>query len=127
MRWDDLPPAVQRRLAVLGGTARAFDAFRADHARRTQARLREGDLDALIYYALQSTRFTSAPPIEPAISAKSFAESLDDDQRPVARAGSRVPPLEFPAAASRRLAPWPRRSPAAARQPSLDLQRRRPP
>ncbi len=116
VRWDDLLPAVQRRLAVLGGTARAFDGFRADHARRTQARLREGDLDALIYYALQSTRFTGEPPIEPAISAKSFAESLDDDQRARWLSGQTIPAARVPAAASRRLSALA----AALSQPSTD-------
>ena len=44
---------------------------REDDARR----VREGDLDHLIFYALQSTRFTRRPPIEPALSAKALHES----------------------------------------------------
>ena len=34
-----------------------------------------GDLDHLIFYALQATRFTSLPPIEPALSAKALVDS----------------------------------------------------
>ncbi len=59
--------------------------------------MREGDLDHLIFYILQSTRFTSAPAIEPAISAKTLVDSLGADERgaflkePVLPA-ARVPP-----------------------------------
>jgi hypothetical protein len=35
----------------------------------------EGDLDHLVSYLLQSTRFTTLPPIEPALSAKAFVTS----------------------------------------------------
>jgi len=44
----------------------------ADVRRRDRARVRDGDLDHLIYYALQSSAFTDLPPIEPALSAKAF-------------------------------------------------------
>ena len=72
--WDDLQP-LHARLERSGLTTRSFDAYlervRKDDARR----VREGDLDHLIFYALQSTRFTRRPPIEPALSAKSLIES----------------------------------------------------
>ena len=41
---------------------------------RNQQRVREGELDHLVYYMLQSTSFTRLPPIEPAVSAKAFTE-----------------------------------------------------
>lgn len=72
--WDDLAP-LHRALQSRGLTAASFDAYvkqvREDDARR----VREGDLDHLIFYALQSTRFTRHPPIEPALSAKALHES----------------------------------------------------
>jgi len=40
-----------------------------------QQRVREGDLDHLIFYVLQSTHFTKLPPIEPARSAKALTDS----------------------------------------------------
>ncbi len=48
-----------------------------------ETRLRDGNFDHLIHYALQSTRVTSLPPIEPALSAKAFVESkkIPDDAR----------------------------------------------
>jgi hypothetical protein len=47
------------------------DRVRHENSRR----VREGDLDHLIFYALQSTHFTSLPPIEPALSAKALVDS----------------------------------------------------
>jgi hypothetical protein len=71
--WDDLAP-LHGRLEARGVTASTFtsyvDRVREDNARR----VREGDLDHLIFYALQSTRFTRRPPIEPALSAKAFVD-----------------------------------------------------
>jgi len=43
--------------------------------RRTAERVREGELDHLVFYLLQSRRFTPQPPIEPALSAREFVES----------------------------------------------------
>jgi hypothetical protein len=90
IRWDDVPATIQRRLQVLGLSGASFTAFREDHERQTRARVVEGDLDALIYYALQSTLFTRAPPIEPALSAKAFVEGLDDTSRRRFLAGESV-------------------------------------
>ena len=71
--WDDLAP-LHTRLESRGVTKGSFDAYvervREDDARR----VREGDLDHLIFYALQSTRFTRRPPIEPALSAKALID-----------------------------------------------------
>lgn len=72
--WDNLAP-VHAALQSRGLSEASFDAYvdkvRDDDARR----VREGDLDHLIFYALQSMRFTRRPPIEPALSAKSLIES----------------------------------------------------
>ncbi|MPY91134.1 MAG: hypothetical protein GEU99_24875 [Luteitalea sp.] len=72
--WSDLPAAVQRRLAAEGidrsGLAAALERIEAE----TASRLRDGEWEALVYYALQSRRFTSLPSIEPALSAKAHHE-----------------------------------------------------
>ena len=72
--WDNLAP-LHGALQSRGITQASFDAYveqvREDDARR----VREGDLDHLIFYTLQSTQFTRRPPIEPALSAKSLVES----------------------------------------------------
>lgn len=80
--WADLQPAVQKRLSAAGvDDELSFAAFREAHERRTRERVREGDLDALVYYTLQSNAFTGEPPIEPAIAAKAFTDRLDAESR----------------------------------------------
>ena len=71
--WADLPPAVQSRLRQSGLTASTFNGTVATIDREARRRVREGDLDHLVFYILQSTHFTKLPPIEPALSAKAFA------------------------------------------------------
>ena len=65
------------RLEAAGLTAASFQ----DYVTRTHAenvrRVREGDLDHLIFFLLQSTRFTTAPALEPALSAKALVEGMD--------------------------------------------------
>lgn len=103
VRWADLPAGVQRRLADSGIDAATLPAFLDAHERRTTERVREGDLDALVYYALQSTSFTGAPPIEPALDAKAFVETLPPDLRARLLAGQASPVDRVPAPARRRL------------------------
>jgi hypothetical protein len=78
--WADVAP-VRARLEQQGLTAASFPAF-AERLRSAHAqRVREGDLDHLIFYLLQSTRFTSHAPIEPALSARALAERLTAAER----------------------------------------------
>jgi hypothetical protein len=72
--WTDLPPAIQARFEKSGLTASTFDSRIAALARETRSRVREGDMEHLIYYVLQSTHFTRLPPIEPALSARTVLE-----------------------------------------------------
>jgi len=52
-----------------------FDSLRAAIEQGTAARLKEGENDHLIFYLLQSGRFTREARIEPALSAKTFEET----------------------------------------------------
>ena len=61
-------------LAAHGVDRASFGAYVADVRRRDQERVRDGDLDHLMYYALQSSAFTHVPAIEPAAGAKAFVE-----------------------------------------------------
>jgi len=93
--WQDIAP-VQQRLESHGITAAAFPSY-VERVRQTNARrVREGDLDHLIFYLLQSTHFTKLPPIEPALSAKTLVESrAADAPSPVkARAGALLRALD---------------------------------
>ena len=55
--------------------AARFPAWVKEIRAANETRLRDGNYDHLIHYALQSTRVTPLPPIEPALSAKAFVES----------------------------------------------------
>ena len=72
--WNDLAP-IHADLQARGITKASFDSYVEQVHDDDARRVREGDLDHLIFYALQSTRFTRRPPIEPAISAKSLVEN----------------------------------------------------
>jgi hypothetical protein len=94
--WADLPSPVQARLDTAGVPASAFPAY-LDRLRRTHAtRIREGDLDHLVFYLLQSTHFTRLPSIEPALSARGLVESLPDPERAVYLKSGRAPRARVP-------------------------------
>ena len=81
--WADLPVSVQQALAARKISAESFPAWVKEIRAANDVRLRDGNFDHLIHYALQSARVTSLPPIEPALSAKAFVESkkIPDDAR----------------------------------------------
>jgi hypothetical protein len=79
--WDDATAAVRGHLQSRGITPAAFPSYR-DRLRETHTRrVHEGDLDHLVFYLLQSTTFTTDPPIEPALSAKALVERLPAPER----------------------------------------------
>jgi len=73
--WRDVA-TVQGTLRTLGISEASFDAYVAGVAADNVRRVREGDLDHLVYYLLQSGRITRLPAIEPALSARRLVESL---------------------------------------------------
>ena len=80
VRWDDLAP-LHTRLEAHGVTAASFDAFVEQTHADSLRRVREGDLDHLVFYALQSTDFTRLRRIEPALSAKTLVDGLGTTTR----------------------------------------------
>jgi hypothetical protein len=70
LRYRDLPAGIAHRFDPASFDAR-IGAIERDTARRE----REGELDHLIYYALQSQRFTGLARIEPALSARELTET----------------------------------------------------
>ena len=79
--WTDVAP-LRAHLEARGiRTADGFAAYVDRVARENAARVREGDLDHLVFYLLQSTRFTPRRPVEPALSAREFVERLDTRAR----------------------------------------------
>ncbi len=79
--WSDLPAPIHHLLDARGVREDGFDADIERIRAQTRERLREGDFDHLVYYALQSTRITSRPPIEPALSARRFVKGLRPEER----------------------------------------------
>lgn len=73
--WDDAAP-LHRALEARGIAAGSFDSLVERIHEDNIRRVRQGDLDHLVFYALQSTRFTKLPPIEPALSAKTLIGAL---------------------------------------------------
>ena len=78
--WADTAP-LHVRLETAGITASTFASY-AERAHQDNARrIRQGDFDHLIFYALQSAHFTPLPPLEPALSAKALVEALEPGKR----------------------------------------------
>jgi hypothetical protein len=75
--WEMLPAPLQQRLERAGLDRATFPAWIAETRTRHATRIREGDDDHLVFYALQSTRTTKLPVIEPAVSARTLIASLD--------------------------------------------------
>lgn len=78
--WGDTAP-LHAGLEKQGISQAAFLSYVERTHHDNVRRVREGDLDHLVFYILQSTRFTEAPPIEPALSAKALVEGLGAPQR----------------------------------------------
>jgi hypothetical protein len=102
--WSDLPIPIRQRLERSGLERHAFSAWTTTLRARHAARVREGDEEHLVFYALQSRRVTDDPPIEPAISARTVIAGLSADERArfLAEANS-LPDSRIPADARARL------------------------
>ena len=101
--WADTAK-VRPVLEAQGLTPASFDAHVAGLREAHTARVRDGDLDHLVFYLLQSTQFTALPPIEPALSAKAFVEALPERQRASFLDGSALEVAPVPAAVRSRRA-----------------------
>ena len=105
--WADVAPLASR-LQAAGVEAVSFEKYVERTHRENLRRVREGDLDHLVFYLLQSTRFTSAPPIEPAVSARALVESLEAPERDVFLKTSKLGVARVPAAVRSRIAAFER-------------------
>jgi hypothetical protein len=101
--WTDTAP-LHSRLEARGITSSGFASYVERVHEANARRVREGDLDHLVFYWLQSVHFTTLPPIEPALSARALVESLDAHEREVFLRDARVAPDRAPAAVRARLA-----------------------
>jgi hypothetical protein len=101
--WADTA-RLQPRLEAAGITAASFQ----DYVARTHAenvrRVREGDIDHLIFFLLQSATLSTAPPLEPALSAKALVEAMDPPARAAFLRDGPAPGTRAPAAVTTRIA-----------------------
>lgn len=66
---EDVALPLRERLPSESRTAKGFDEYVASLHRETARRERDGEYEHLVYFLLQSQRFTREPRIEPALSA----------------------------------------------------------
>ncbi|MGH9373353.1 MAG: hypothetical protein ACRD15_17670 [Vicinamibacterales bacterium] len=117
--WANVAP-LAARLEAQGITAAGFPAY-IERLRQTHAaRVREGDLDHLVFYLLQSRRFTSLSPVEPALSAKALVDGLDPRERDVFLRDSRTTSAHVAAAVRSRVAALRRAMDSPARDARLE-------
>jgi SAM-dependent methyltransferase len=88
---------LRARLEAGGITAGTFPSFLDRVHQSNVRRVREGDLDHLVFYVLQSRRFTALPPIEPALSAKALVDGLSPGERETFLRASDAPRARIPA------------------------------
>jgi hypothetical protein len=91
--WEDVAP-FHAALAAKDITASRFPPYVEQMHGENLRRVHEGDLDHLVFYCLQSTRFTTLAPIEPALSAKAFVETGQTPESARARVSACVKALD---------------------------------
>jgi hypothetical protein len=116
--WEDVAP-LRARLEKQGITRAAFASYVERLRENHVSRMREGDLDHLVFYALQSTHFTILPPIEPALSAKALVQSLDPAERDAFLRGAAKRDPGVPAPVRARLAALVDALDSTSREPRL--------
>jgi len=101
--WADTAP-LRVQLEARGLTPASFPSY-VERLRQAHAtRVRQGDLDHLVFYVLQSKGFTSLPSIEPALSAKALVDGLTDQQREAFLHGGELNASRVPDAVRARIA-----------------------
>lgn len=103
--YGDIAPQIRNLLVEQGISEKNFDDYIASLDRRTAERETIGESDHMIYFVLQSERFTRQRKVEPAVSAYEFVQNLSAPERAqYLSEEARLPPLEkLPAAAALRL------------------------
>lgn len=94
--YEDLPAELFGWLNQQGVNRENFAARISATRRQTEERELIGEFDHLIFFLLQSSRFTVQPKIEPAISAYEFVQSLSESDRTrfLAEGSNHLPPAE---------------------------------
>lgn len=96
INYDDLPRELSGWLNQQGVSRENFVTRISAIRQQTEERELMGEFDHLIFFLLQSSRFTVQPKIEPAISAYEFVQSLGETERTrfLAKDSNHLPPAE---------------------------------
>jgi len=116
--WADTA-LLHSRLEAKGITSAGFASYVERVHLANAQRVREGDLDHLVFYTLQSTHFTPLPVIEPALSARALVDSLDAQERDAFLKTSQAPLSRIPASVRLRVAALLHAVDASDRDPRL--------
>jgi hypothetical protein len=116
--WANTAP-LHSRLEAQGITSAAFASYVERVHEANVRRVREGDLDHLVFYTLQSTHFTPLPAIEPALSAKALVDGLDPRERDTFLKTGEAPLARIPASVRSRVAAFLRAVDASDHDPRL--------
>lgn len=103
--YGDIAPQIRNLLVEQGISEKNFDDYITSLNRRTAERETIGESDHLIYFVLQSERFTRQRKVEPAVSAYEFVQNLSAQEKSqYLSEEARLPPIEkLPASAASRL------------------------
>lgn len=81
IRYDDIPSQLRTLLSTQKITEKNFDEHVSSLNQSTAERETIGEGDHLIYFILQSERFTKHPKVEPALSAYEFVRGLNLEEK----------------------------------------------
>ena len=81
IRYADIPAELHEKLKKRGIDRNSFDAYITSLNRRTIERETIGENDHLIFFILQSERFTRKTRVEPALSAAEFVRRLSAEEK----------------------------------------------
>lgn len=92
----DLPASLHDTLGAIGSNPAAFEEWRERTRRETDERQRQGENEHLVYYLLQSARFTEQLRQEPTSSAREFSQALGEKDREAFLSGTAQPVNKIP-------------------------------
>lgn len=106
IRLSDVPSGLRPDLPGTILTEQGFAAYIRAREQETADRERAGEYEHLIYYLLQSERFTREPRVEPALSAYELVRAMDAEERSrfLADETSLIPANRIPRSVLRRAA-----------------------
>jgi Nodulation protein S (NodS) len=119
LTWPEVPAPVAPVLAEYGFDAGTAGARLADIRRRNLDRVREGDRDYLVQYALEATTFTTLLPVDPSASARSLVSRLTDADRAALERGGPISEHSIPVSARARLDAFAAAATDPSKTPSL--------